>query len=144
MREIKAMNILPINAVILTVASVVSTPLYAQNSLDDVAGSSSTTAAVTTAGTTSSSSSSVNKNVFANFSDKLFVIPCVEVKSSVFDGYYHVVMSKSVDDSGLHWQVKEAKPASAAACNHSADDDASTDDRLTRLGLPNVSELNHR
>ncbi len=139
MREIKAMNILPINAVILTVASVVSTPLYAQNSLDDVAGSSSTTA-----GTTSSSSSSVNKNVFANFSDKLFVIPCVEVKSSVFDGYYHVVMSKSVDDSGLHWQVKEAKPASAAACNHSADDDASTDDRLTRLGLPNVSELNHR
>lgn len=57
-----------------------------------------------------------NRKAVADFSYKMFLLPCVEVKNSMLDGYYHVALD-IVGNSGGNWSLKEGKIADANACN---------------------------
>lgn len=81
----------------------------------------------------------------ADFSNKLLLIPCVEVTKTPFDGYYNVLMSLSGDGSGLDWKVKEAKKAAAGECDDDgAPSTSSTDDLLKSMGMPTIAEMTNK
>jgi hypothetical protein len=79
------------------------------------------------------------KKVVAGFSDKLLVIPCVDVRNSPFDGRYNVLMSLAGDGSGFDWKLKRAEITTDPVCKNSFDDDIDTDDVLAAIGMPSVS-----
>lgn len=91
--------------------------------------------------TTTTTNSDPNKKVIADFSNKLLLIPCVEVTGSSFDGYYNVLMEVTSLDNFLSWKVKQTTPAKADECGDSPSDNTSTDSLLKSMGMPSVGDL---
>lgn len=151
-------------AILIAGSLAATTPLFAKNGLDDGISSSSASGTNGTSGTsglsgtngtsgtsglsgtngtsgTNGASGDIDprKKVVAGFSDKLLVIPCVDVRNSPFDGRYNVLMSLAGDGSGFDWKLKRAERTTDPICENPFDDDINTDDVLAAIGMPSVS-----
>lgn len=58
----------------------------------------------------------LNQKTVADFAYKMLLLPCVEVKNSTFNGYYHAGLD-IVGSSGAEWRLKDVKVASVDMCN---------------------------
>lgn len=147
-------------AILIAGSLAATTPLFAKEGYDDGASSSSVSGTNGTSGTNGLSGTSgtsgtsglsgtngtsgdidPRKKVVAGFSDKLLVIPCVDVRNSPFDGRYNVLMSLAGDGSGFDWKLKRAEVTTDPVCENSFDDNIDTDDVLAAIGMPSVSEF---
>ncbi|MGJ0490610.1 hypothetical protein [Methylobacter sp.] len=123
-------------AILIAGSLAATTPLFAKDGPDDGMSSSSASATNSTSGDIE-----LKKKVVAGFSDKLLVIPCVDVRNSPFDGHYNVLMSLAGDGSGFDWKLKRAEVTTDPVCDYPLDNEIDTDDVLAAIGMPSVSEF---
>lgn len=83
----------------------------------------------------------INKKIIADFEHKLFIIPCVEVTGSTFDGYYNVLLEISGNGSGSDWVLKQVTQATEDECEDDPNDQTSPDDLLKSMGMPSINDL---
>ncbi len=81
------------------------------------------------------------RKVIADFGEKLLVMPCVDIRNSAFNGYYHVVMALAGDNSGSRWKVTAVNPSSANACAYNEAEDINDDKLLQANDLSSVGVL---
>lgn len=59
----------------------------------------------------------INRIVIADFAYRLLLAPCLEVKQSTVNGFYHVAL-EITNDNGLEWTLEDVKAADLNACRY--------------------------